>query len=149
MDIGAQFEGLMSNADRARVSSQIESFNKELQGSSESSNELGRDDFLKLLITQLQNQDPSAPMQDKEFIAQMAQFSTLEQMTNMSNDFRGLSSVLGSGRAMQMLGRSVEIAAGEDLVVSGVVEEVTGGEFPQLLVNDRYYDLEQVSRIKN
>jgi len=148
MDIGAQFEGMMSSAERARLGSQVDTFNKEVQGSSKPSNELGRDDFLKLLITQLQNQDPNAPMEDKEFIAQMAQFSSLEQMTNMSNDFRSLSSVLGAGRAMQMLGRSVEITA-DDVSVNGVVEEVTGGEFPQILVNDRYYDVEQVSRIKN
>ncbi|MCA1755551.1 MAG: flagellar hook assembly protein FlgD [Spirochaeta sp.] len=148
MDIGAQFEGMMSSAERARLGSQVDTFNKALPAERESSNEMGRDDFLKLLITQLQNQDPTAPMQDKEFIAQMAQFSSLEQMTNMSNDFRSLSAVLGSGRAMQMLGRSVEITA-DDISVNGVVEEVTGGEFPQILVNDRYYDVEQVSRIKN
>ncbi|HAQ07790.1 MAG TPA: flagellar hook assembly protein FlgD [Bacillus bacterium] len=44
---------------------------------------LGKDDFLKILMTQLQNQDPMNPMQDKDFIAQMATFSTLEQITNM------------------------------------------------------------------
>jgi flagellar basal-body rod modification protein FlgD len=44
---------------------------------------LGKDDFLKILMTQLQNQDPLNPMQDKDFIAQMATFSTLEQITNM------------------------------------------------------------------
>jgi flagellar basal-body rod modification protein FlgD len=44
---------------------------------------MGKDDFLKILMTQLQNQDPLNPMQDKDFIAQMATFSTLEQITNM------------------------------------------------------------------
>ncbi|WP_174735011.1 flagellar hook assembly protein FlgD [Mesobacillus harenae] len=48
-----------------------------------SSGSLGKDDFLKILMTQLQNQDPMNPMQDKDFVAQMATFSSLEQMTNM------------------------------------------------------------------
>ncbi|WP_096199365.1 flagellar hook assembly protein FlgD [Bacillus sp. FJAT-45350] len=56
------------------------------QQSQTGQNILGKDDFLKILITQLQNQDPSNPMDDREFIAQMAQFSSLEQMTNMSQN---------------------------------------------------------------
>jgi len=50
-----------------------------------SGDNLGKDDFLKLLITQLQNQDPSSPMDNSQFIAQMAQFSTLEQMVNIGS----------------------------------------------------------------
>ncbi|MEO4053519.1 flagellar hook assembly protein FlgD [Solibacillus sp. CAU 1738] len=52
--------------------------------------ELGKDAFLKLLITQLQNQDPTNPMDDREFIAQMAQFSSLEQMQNMTKAMEDL-----------------------------------------------------------
>lgn len=53
-------------------------------------NTLGKDEFLNLLMTQLQNQDPMNPMQDKEFIAQMATFSSLEQMTNIATSMEML-----------------------------------------------------------
>ena len=52
------------------------------------SSELGKDEFLKLLVTQLQNQDPLNPQDDTQFISQLAQFSALEQMTNMSYDVK-------------------------------------------------------------
>ena len=52
---------------------------------------LGKEAFLKLLVTQLQNQDPLNPLDDKEFIAQLAQFSSLEQMTNISNGITALT----------------------------------------------------------
>ncbi|GGA63060.1 hypothetical protein GCM10008025_03740 [Ornithinibacillus halotolerans] len=55
------------------------------------SNELGKDDFLKILMTQLQNQDPTSPLEDRDFIAQLAQFTSLEQMTNMTNSINKLA----------------------------------------------------------
>lgn len=53
----------------------------------EKSSILGKDDFLRILTVQLSNQDPTNPLQDRDFIAQMATFSTLEQMTNLNTSF--------------------------------------------------------------
>lgn len=56
---------------------------------------MGQDAFLKLLITQLQYQDPTAPQADGEFLAQLAQFSTLEQLQRMNATLDGIATVLG------------------------------------------------------
>lgn len=66
-------------------------------------NMLGKDDFLKILMVQLQNQDPTAPMQDKEFISQMATFTSLEQLTNMNKSLASLMQMQGS----QLIGKQV------------------------------------------
>ncbi|MGE7110873.1 flagellar hook assembly protein FlgD [Lysinibacillus sp. NPDC047702] len=68
--------------------------------------ELGKDAFLQLLITQLQHQDPTNPMDDREFISQMAQFSSLEQMQNMT---KAMESLLASQQQTQLMNYSTFI----------------------------------------
>ena len=89
-------------------------------------NQLGKDDFLKILITQLRYQDPLSPMEDTDFIAQMAQFSALEQMQNLSQDF-------SATKAMSLVGKVVygEIdVPGEASIIPvlGRVDSVTSVE---------------------
>lgn len=72
--------------------------------------ELGRDQFLKLLVTQLANQDPLSPMQGTEFVAQLAQFSSLEQLMNVSSRVEALAlsqtAAIGT-QAVGFVGKSV------------------------------------------
>ncbi|MDA3948778.1 MAG: flagellar hook assembly protein FlgD [Spirochaeta sp.] len=136
----------MSTTERARVESQANAFNRALEGQGGASQELGRDDFLKILLTQLQNQDPTKPMEDKEFIAQMAQFSSLEQMTNISTGFREMNSLLSSNQALEVLGRTVEVRQGDQLV-RGTVSSVTSGATPQITVNEQQFDYSDLVRV--
>jgi flagellar basal-body rod modification protein FlgD len=73
-------------------------------------NQLGQEQFLQLMLTQLQNQDPLQPMEDGEFISQMAQFSTVEEIGGMSRSLETLAESLTASMALQastMVGRSV------------------------------------------
>ncbi len=108
---------------------------------------MGKDEFLKILITQLSHQDPTQPMEDKEFIAQMAQFSSLEQITNMSEGMGKVAELLAKSQALGLLGQNVNVMDGEQSI-TGTVEEVTGGDFPQVMVNGNYYDFSQVKSVR-
>lgn len=140
------FTSVLSNSEQAKVGMQNDTFNKALNGGKVNNGGMGKDDFLKILITQLSYQDPTAPMEDKEFIAQMAQFSSLEQMTNISNGFKKLTGILGQSNALGLLGKWVQVVDGEN-VISGKVEEVSGREFPQILINGKYYDYSSVEKV--
>jgi flagellar basal-body rod modification protein FlgD len=136
----------LSPGDLAATKAEVDTFNKSIKSGKNEGASLGRDDFLKLLITQLQHQDPSAPVDDKEFIAQMAQFSSLEQITNMSASFQKLSGLLASGEASQVLGKTVEIRDGDNLV-TGVVNRVIRGDNPLVGVNGKIYDFSQIESV--
>lgn len=105
------------------------STNKEKQREVKGDN-LGKDDFLKLLMTQLQNQDPSSPMDDTQFIAQMATFSSLEQMTNMNTTLESFMKMQQQSNIMsynQFVGKEITwhtITEGEE--GDSIIKEGTG-----------------------
>lgn len=87
-------------------------------GSQTTSNKiLGQDDFLKLLVTQMQNQDPMNPMDDTQSIAQMAQFSSLEQMTNIASSINTLNTNMNNFMQQSLLSQGAALIGKE---VSGV-----------------------------
>lgn len=100
---------------------------------------MGKDQFLKLLITQLRYQDPLNPMEDKDFIAQTAQFSALEQMTNMSRSFAGV-------QANTYLGKIVVVNDPETgQLIQGIVDQTIykDGDFT-VVVGNKEYELKDI-----
>ena len=83
----------------------------------EANGKLGKQDFLKLLVTQMRYQDPLEPMKDSDFVAQTAQFSSVEQLLDLNKAFSGLQSV-------SMIGKSIKAYAADGTVIQGVVTSV-------------------------
>lgn len=120
---------------------------------------LGKDSFLQLLITQMRYQDPLEPAKDTEYIAQLAQFNSLEQMQNLNNKFDKMLKWSQMTQASSLIGKQIEgiIPTGKDTdndgkldtsKVSGVVKEVkyVDGE-PMLVVGKDEVRISDVTRI--
>jgi flagellar basal-body rod modification protein FlgD len=88
---------------------------------------LGKDDFLKLLVGQLQHQDPLEPSNDTEFIGQMAQFSQLEQESNTAQSTGEMAAQLGRSGALGLIGRTVSYTDADESIKTGVVQQVDIG----------------------
>ena len=90
---------------------------------------LGQSEFLKLLVTQLKHQDPLSPLKDRDFIAQMAQFSSLEQMTKVNSNMKKLLSEAESLGVYNFLDRNIiwEGESGGGSGVVGSIEKKEGG----------------------
>jgi len=107
---------------------------------------LDKNSFLKLLVTQLSKQDPTNPMNDREFISQMAQFSSLEQMNNVANQ---MGKLRGS-QANQLIGKMVE---GKDFVTEKPLQGiVTSALYQQngdvlLKIGGRFTKLDDVTSV--
>ena len=84
------------------------------QTETKENNEMGRNEFLKLLVAQLENQDPTEPQDNGEFVAQLAQFSSLEEAQKMSASFESFSTAFQSSQHLQatsLVGRPVHVKA--------------------------------------
>lgn len=110
-----------------------------------SNNDLGKNEFLELMITQLQNQNPLDPQDNAEFVAQLAQFSTVEGIENMSSSLQGMSDSFTSSQALQataLVGGSVTVNSQDSSIlqhgdlVYGLVEVPSGANNIRLRVTN-------------
>jgi flagellar basal-body rod modification protein FlgD len=85
-----------------------------------------KDMFLKLLVAQLKNQDPSAPMDQKDMMAQMTQMSSVEQMGNMVASLQTLNFQSSVSQGVSMIGRPIDYASSTDIDATINSSTVTG-----------------------
>ncbi len=111
-------------------------------------NGVGKSDFLKLLVAQLRNQDPMKPMEDKEFISQMAQLNTVEQITAMNNQLTEFLNAEAILQASSLIGKTVEATPEDGTMIAGIVQEIRLEQGkPVLIVDGKKLSLIDIQKI--
>ncbi len=106
-------------------------------------------DFMKLLTVQMQNQDPSTPMDSNQEMQQIVQISSMQNMSTMTNDLTQMTASQTWTLANSYLGRQVTISNSSGTQVQGAVTAVdTSGTSPLVQVNGTYYPLANVTNIQ-
>lgn len=134
----------------AADTSQYQSADNERTTLDTNGNSLGQDAFFEILITQLQNQDPLNPMEDREFVSQMAEFSSLEKTEKL---YSLLEDKLSSNQVVEnshLIGKEIE-AVTEGIKQNGVVNSIKSfdGNTYVVLEDDIEVKLENIKEIKN
>ncbi|MHC4362135.1 MAG: flagellar hook assembly protein FlgD [Planctomycetota bacterium] len=112
-------------------------------------------DYMKLLVTELQNQNPLEPMDNNQMAAQLAQFSQLQQLEGMNSNFADVLAVNELAYASTLIGKQVsflhETQSGDKELTTGSVDKVTADEDGNILltVGDKTPALEEVISIAN
>lgn len=113
-------------------------------------NNLTQDDFLKLLTVQLQNQDPMEPMKDTEFVSQLANFTSLQQTTDMSKTLTILAGTMQQTGSVAYLGKQVTLTDNQGKEISGLVSKVGVEDgMMYVLVNGQKYNVFSITSVTN
>ncbi|AEF94639.1 flagellar hook capping protein [Desulfotomaculum nigrificans CO-1-SRB] len=109
---------------------------------------LDKDAFLQIMVAQLKYQDPTSPMDNDKMIEQIAQFTTLEQITNLNSNFEKLYSLQQLGYGSSLIGYGVTLQNGDENI-SGTVQKVTmDATGVKIWVADKPYDLSQITSVE-
>lgn len=141
----------VSNATASTTSTNATSGTSSKTGSSTGAAAgMGKDDFMKLLIAQLQNQDPMKPMDDKEFITQLAQFSSLEAMDKMTKSMEEMAGSQLLAQAATLIGKQITAKLPDGSTVTGTVTQVRMVDHkPKVVVNGQQIDPSLITTLSN
>ncbi len=109
---------------------------------------VGKNDFMKLLLTQLRSQNPLKPMDNSEFTSQLVQFQPLQKLEDLDKNLAAMLDLQQLSQASSLIGKQVEGVANDGPKVSGVVTEVSiVNGVAVLKLGDKTLDLHKVTRV--
>ena len=142
----------ISDMDKRILDQNINTFNTQLKETQKivSKNSLGEADFLTLLVTQLKTQDPTKPMDDKAFIGQMAQFTSLKQMSSVADNLKNFTKEFDFTKSVSLVGKDVVWTDEMGNMSEGKVDSVLMKDgFSYLKVNNQTVSLKEITEVKN
>ncbi|MGA2141080.1 MAG: flagellar hook capping FlgD N-terminal domain-containing protein [Brevinematales bacterium] len=138
--------------DLNKLNYRVSEFNSSLKENQKivSKNTLDQADFMKLLITQLKSQDPTKPLDDKEFIGQMAQFTSLKEMNELTDNIKAMNKEFTFTKAVSLVGKSISWTDENSRYNTGTVGSIkvkNGDTF--LNINGMEVPLDQINEVKD
>ncbi|HAU32312.1 MAG: Flagellar hook capping protein [Desulfotomaculum sp. 46_296] len=131
-----------------QVSSVSVENNQQAQGSQSNTSILDKDSFLKLMVTQLVNQDPFNTQDSGAFLAQLAQVTQLEQMVNLNDKINSLVQSQVYTQAVSLVGRQVKVQNANGEEVEGTVSKVTfQNDEASIVIDEAVYSLSDVVEV--
>ena len=144
----AKLPTTMNTLEKRKLEIANEKFNRQI-GRRSKKDQMGKDEFLKLLTVQLSKQDPLSPMKNTEFIAQMAQFTSLEQIKNLNNEVGNLRKDFLSMQSLQLVGKKVSFFSDKEGNYQTDVVQKIDRKKNKVFVNGAYIDMKDIREIKN
>lgn len=139
------------SANAAQFSQGIQASNNAPERQPQDQQRVSASDFMELLMTQLQNQDPLNPMEDKDFMAQMAQFSSLEEMSNLNTTMTDFTQRQQAQNASAYLGREVTVVSPNGGAIEGLVSAVNrkgSDDGLSVTVNGQDFDVNRIKSVR-
>lgn len=142
----------ISDTEKRVLDQNVNTYNTQLKETQKivSKNSLGEADFLTLLVTQLKTQDPTKPMDDKAFIGQMAQFTSLQQMSAVADNLKNFTKEFDFTKSVSLVGKDVAWTDDIGNMHEGKVDSVLMKDgFSYLKINNQIVSLKEITEVKN
>lgn len=141
------YNNQITSSELNKLNKTVEQFNKRFEKQVQPDEEMGKNEFLKLLTVQLSHQNPLEPMDNTAFISQMAQFSSLEQMQNVSSELRQMRQDFTEISGVNLLGKEASYVNEEGEILNGTIDKVSIQNGTKLNINGKLIELDQVISI--